>query len=201
MQLNAWYVPEDGNTPLDDDESEGLIPGHIVRRAELNEWEAENIRAAIAWAGARTPDMLQEKALRTLHKKMFEKTWTWAGQYRTNNKNIGPYSWQEVPRLIRDLLENTKAQYETAKHSPDEVDAVAARFHHQLVWIHPWPNGNGRHARQATDLLLRKWGRPPFTWGAASERADDHELRQEYLRALRAADAGDTEALLRFVRT
>lgn len=201
MELTAWYDPEDGNTPLDEDESEGLIPEHIGKRAELNEWEAENIREAIAWAGVRTPDMLDEKALRTLHKRMFGKTWRWAGKYRTSNKSIGPFPWQEVPRLVKDLLENTKVQHEAAKHSPEELDAVAARFHHQLVLIHPWPNGNGRHAREATDLLLRRWGRPPFSWGAASKRADSQELRQEYLRALRAADAGKMEPLVRFVRT
>lgn len=201
MELTVWYDPEDGNTPLDEDESAGLIPGHIARRAELNEWEAENIRAAIAWAGVRTPDMLDERALRTLHKKMFEKTWRWAGKYRTSNTSIGPYPWHEVPRLIRDLLENTKSQYQAAKRSPDELDEVATRFHHQLVLIHPWPNGNGRHAREATDLLLRRWGRPPFSWGAASKHAGNQELRQEYLRALRAADGGNVDLLMRFVRT
>lgn len=201
MELTAWYDPEDGNTPLEEDESEGLIPEHLTKRAELNEWEAENIRAALASVGVRTPDMLDERALRTLHRRMFEKTWKWAGKYRTSNKSIGPCPWQEVPRLIRDLLANTKVQYEAAKHSPDELDAVAARFHHQLVLIHPWPNGNGRHAREATDMLLRKWGRPPFSWGAASKRADNQELRQEYLRALRAADGGNVEPLMRFVRT
>jgi Fic-DOC domain mobile mystery protein B len=201
MELTAWHDPEDGNTPLDEDESEGLIPEHITKRAELNEWEAENIRAAIAWAAVRTPDMLKEGTLRALHKRMFEKTWSWAGTYRTSNKSIGPYPWQEVPRLIRDLLENTKTQYAAAKHSPDAIDELAARFHHQLVLIHPWPNGNGRHAREATDLLLRRWGRPPFSWGASSRRTDNQELRQDYLRALRAADAGNVEPLMRFVRT
>lgn len=201
MKLNARDDPKDGNTPLDEDESQGLIPEHISKRSELNEWEAENIRTGIEWAGARTPDMLNEKALRTLHKKMFDKTWAWAGKYRTSNKSIGPYTWQEVPRLMRDLLANTRAQYDEAKHSPDKVDAVAARFHHQLVLIHPWPNGNGRHAREATDLLLRRWGRPAFSWGMASKREENQEVRREYLGALRAADSGSLEALMRFVRS
>jgi len=199
--LNAWDDPKDGNTPLDEDESEGLIPEHIAKRSELNEWEAENIRAAIEWAGARTPDMLDEKVLRTLHKKMFGKTWKWAGKYRTSNKSIGRYAWQEVPRLMHDLLANTKAQYEAAEHSPDKLDGVAARFHHQLVLIHPWPNGNGRHAREATDLLLRRWGRPAFSWGRASKSDESRDVRREYLDALRAADGGSFEALMRFVRS
>lgn len=201
MGLNSWDDEKDGNTPLDEDESEGLIPVHISKRAELNEWEAENIRAAIEWAELRTPDMLEEKALRTLHRRMFDKTWAWAGKYRTSDKSIGPYQWHEVPRLMSDLIENTKAQYERAKHSPEQLDAVAARFHHQLVLIHPWPNGNGRHAREATDLLLRRWGRPAFSWGRASKRAEDQDVRGEYLGALRAADSGNFEALMRFVRS
>lgn len=206
MDREAWLEtvglnPMDGNTSLDEDELEGLIPEHIAKRSELNAWEAENIRAAMEWAGARTPDMLDEKALRTLHKKMFEKTWTWAGKYRTSNKSIGPYSWQEVPRLVQDLLANTRAQYEAVEHAAEQVDAVAARFHHQLVLIHPWPNGNGRHAREATDLLLRRWGRPPFSWGSASTRDDNQGARREYLNALRAADGGSFEALMRFVRS
>lgn len=201
MEMTAWHDPADGKTPLDEDESEGLIPAHITKRAELNEWEAENIRAAMVWAGARTPDMLDEKALRTLHKKMFERTWRWAGKYRTSNTSIGPYAWQEVPRLVQDLLANTKAQYKATEHSPNEVDAVAARFHHQLVLIHPWPNGNGRHAREATDLLLRRWGRPAFSWGAAAARLGYDEVRGQYLRALRAGDGGNFELLMQFVRS
>jgi fido (protein-threonine AMPylation protein) len=102
---------------------------------------------------------------------------------------------------VQYLLANTKAQYETAKHAPEELDAVATRFHHQLVLIHPWPNGNGRHAREATDLLLRRWGRPAFTWGAACTRSAAQDVRQEYLGALRAADAGDLALLMRFVRS
>jgi Fic-DOC domain mobile mystery protein B len=199
--MNTLGDPGNGNTPLDHDETEGLIPDHIVTRAELNEWEAENIRAAMAWASTRPLDMLDEKQLRTLHQKMFEKTWRWAGRYRTSNKSIGSYAWHEVPRLIRDLLANTKAQHAAAKHSPDELDRMAARFHHQLVLIHPWPNGNGRHAREATDVLLRRWGQPAFTWGAAMPRDGEWDVRQEYLRALRAADGGDLALLMRFVRS
>lgn len=201
MPVNTWGDQGDGNTPLDPDETEGLIPDHIVTRAELNEWEAENIRAAMAWASSRSLDMLDEQQLRTLHQRMFDKTWRWAGRYRTTTKSIGPYAGHEVPRLVRDLLENTRAQHASARHSPDALDRMAAGFHHQLVLIHPWPNGNGRHAREATDLLLRRWGRPAFTWGAADARGGTRDVRQEYLAALRAADGGDFAPLMSFVRS
>jgi fido (protein-threonine AMPylation protein) len=132
---------------------------------------------------------------------MFGATWEWAGSYRTSEKSISPFHWSEVPRLVEDLLANTRVQYEHANASPDALDSLAARFHHKLVHIHPWPNGNGRHARLTTDLLLRRWGRPPFSWGSATKYADDATPRKAYLTALRQADAGSYEELIRFVRT
>lgn len=201
MGSQPWIQDEDGNTPLDEDESEGLIPEHLARCSELNEWEAENIREAIQWAETRRPDVLDLRGLRGLHKKMFGRTWAWAGEFRTSNKSIGPYPWHEVPRLLHDLLENTKAQYESAKGSPAELDALAVRFHHQLALIHTWPNGNGRHARLATDLLLESWGRPAFSWGARAARVNAAVARSEYLKALRAADADSYDALNLFVRS
>lgn len=84
---------------------------------------------------------------------------------------------------------------------PAAMDKLAARFHHHLVQIHPWPNGNGRHARLATDLLLHRWGRPHFSWGGATHASDDSALRDNYLTALRAADAGSFDELFRFARS
>ena len=201
MDLSRGAGDGGGNTPLGEDESEGLILNHINTRSELNEWEAENIKQALEWAGARTPDVLDADALRTLHRKMFEETWTWAGSYRTRDQNISPFRWSEVPRRMNDLLASTRARYEHAKASPDALDKLAARFHHHLVQIHPWPNGNGRHARLATDLLLHRWGRPHFSWGGATHASDDSALRDNYLSALRAADAGSFDELFRFARS
>lgn len=151
-------------------------------------------------ARQQTLDM-DSNAVRTLHKKMFAQTWTWAGIYRTSEKSISRYSWAEVPRLVRDLLANTQEQFEVIKDSAEALDQLAARFHRQLVLIHPWPNGNGRHARLATDLLLQRWGRPLFTWGSRSNHADGAALRRSYLTSLRDADAGRFEPLERFVRS
>lgn len=200
MDARLWGASGEGNTPLDADESEGLLPPHITTRAELNGWEAENIREAIEWAAARTPDMLDREALKALHQRMFGKTWRWAGTYRTSEKSISPFTWSEVPRLVSDLLENTRAQHAHAMRSDRALDELAARFHHQLVLIHPWPNGNGRHARLATDLLLRRWGRPPFSWGSATSSGPHDVVRTRYLQALAAADNGRFDALYGFVR-
>jgi Fic-DOC domain mobile mystery protein B len=141
-----------GATPLDPDERDGLIPHHVQTRAELNQWEALNIARGEAWAFARrNVDPLSIEWLQELHRHLFGETWEWAGSFRRSDKNISPYRWTQVPVLMRDLVENVRAQYAASDQTPNAIDDIALRFHHELVRIHPWPNGNGRHARVATD--------------------------------------------------
>ena len=90
--------------------------------------------------------------------------------------------------------------YEQSSKTPEELDEMAMRFHRALVHLHPWPNGNGRHGRLATDLLLRDWGRPPFSWGGARDSAAKGNLRSRYISALKAADADEFDELARFIR-
>ena len=192
----------EGNTPLDEAEIEGLIPAHVQTRAELNAWEATNIGHAIEWAYGRAHvDVLSVETLQELHRRMFGATWNWAGTFRKSDKNISPHHWPQVPVMVRDLAMDTRAQYLASDKSPPLLDDIAMRFHHRLVQIHPWPNGNGRHARLATDLLLREWNRPAFTWGDAAGTGFGDAVRRAYIDALRAADAGEFEAQRQFVRS
>lgn len=187
----------EGSTPIDPDEADGLIPKHIENRAELNEWEQANIAAAEAWlATRRNHPVLDLEFLRGLHARMFGDTWTWAGHFRTTAKSIGIAAHQ-VPEAISNLIANTAWQIE---HKVFEADEIAIRFHHELVRIHPFPNGNGRHARLITDLLLLKLGRDRFSWGSAAIGRSS-ETRARYLEALRAADNGDLGRLRGFVRS
>ena len=192
--------PLEAGTPLDPDDSEGLIPTHVETRAELNQWEALNIaKAHAAFAGHRQLDLSVE-SLRRLHRTMFGETWKWAGEYRKSDKSTSPWHWTQVAGLMHELVLDTRAQYGASDKTGSSLDAIALRFHHRLVQIHPWPNGNGRHARFATDLLLASWGRPPFTWGNADLiRATD--ARGRYIAALRAADASDFRLLREFARS
>lgn len=187
---------DDASTPLTHEEREGLIPSYITLRSELNEAEQSNILEAAEWAFARKRDVLDERFLTNLHQRMFGRVWRWAGQFRTTDRNIGvdPY---RIPVDLRQLLDDCRYWIE---HDTYPTDEIAARFHHRLVFIHPFPNGNGRHARLATDLLLHNLGRPRFSWGQAN-LVDASETRQRYVAALRAADHHDIGPLLEFVRT
>ena len=189
------YPP--GATPLDPDEIVGLIPKHITTQAQLNDWESANIFEAMRWANKQKSDsFFEEGFLRKLHQKMFNQTWRWAGTFRSSNKNIG-VDWPQIAMKIHDLLENGRYQLE---HQIYELDELAVRFHHQLVLIHPFPNGNGRHARLMADILIMQSGQTRFSWGGARTTAAS-DIRQEYLAALRAADAGEIQPLLRFAQS
>jgi Fic-DOC domain mobile mystery protein B len=189
-------VQDEASTTLSEDERNGLIPSYITLREELNEAEQANILQAQEWAFARKRDVLETKFLNNLHKRMFGRVWRWAGAYRTTGKNIGvkPY---RIPYELGQLLDDCRYWIENGTYEPDEI---ATRFHHQLVKIHLYPNGNGRHARLATDLLLASLGKPQFTWGSDS-LIDQTQTRKDYIAALREADDHNIAPLRAFVRS
>jgi Fic-DOC domain mobile mystery protein B len=187
-----------GQTPLDADEAAQLIPKHIAVQEALDEWEQANIQRAVEWLGRqRNPEVLTIAFCLALHKRMFDRTWRWAGKFRQSDKNIG-CEWTQVPTRLQQLLDNTAYQLEN-KVLP--IDEATARFHHQLVFIHPFANGNGRHARLMTDALRKLEGVPAFTWGRSANRAELGDVRRRYVDALRAADGGDIEPILSFARS
>lgn len=185
-----------GATPLDADELASLIPGHISSQGELNEWEQLNIVHGEGWARKQRKEILNEAFLRQLHKQMFGETWKWAGDFRKSDKNIG-IDWLKIGVELKKLLDDAHYQIEYASYPPDEI---AVRLHHRLVAIHPFPNGNGRHARLMADLLVERLGQARFTWGSSS-LVDASATRQAYISALQAADARNYAALLAFVRS
>ncbi|AGX87637.1 mobile mystery protein B [Candidatus Symbiobacter mobilis] len=185
-----------GATPLDADELASLIPGHITTQSELNEWEQLNIVQGESWAHQQRTEILTEAFLRQLHKQMFGETWKWAGQFRKTDTNIG-VDWLKIGVEGKNLLDDAQYQSKHASYPPDEI---AVRFHHRLVAIHPFPNGNGRHARLMADLLVKRLGQPRFTWGSRS-LVHASETRQQYIAALQAANVGLIAPLLAFARS
>lgn len=187
----------DGATPLDEDEREGLRFRHIQTRAELDRMEQANIVEGMRWLSRqKSPDVLAEVFALKLHQKLFGEVWRWAGRFRTTEKNIGVAPHQ-IAMQLRNLMDDARYWTEHQTYPPLEL---ALRFHRRLVLIHPFPNGNGRHARIATDALLKfKLNHAPITWegrdaGKTLQAAGAH--RASYIQALRAADAKDFAPLL-----
>ncbi len=188
----------EGSTPLDPNERKGLLPTSVGTQAELNAFEQSNILEAERWAlGKRHRNCLSDGFVRALHRRMFRRVWSWAGTYRTTNKNLG-VDWPGVVSEVRKTCEDASFWIERQTYGWDEL---AVRFHHRLVSVHPFPNGNGRHARLMADVLLNTHRLEPFSWGSTDTLAVPGEVRAAYISALRAADGRDFRPLLRFVRS
>jgi len=198
MGLDFQYIT--GQTPLDEEENEGLLIPSIATRGELDEFEQQNIENAIQWTMSRsfnTEFVFTEDFVRLLHKKMYGDVWAWAGDFRRTNKNMGVDRWQ-IPTELKYLLDDAKYWHENNTFSSDEM---AIRFKHRIVQIHCFSNGNGRHSRLIADVIIEKiYRQPVFSWGASNLSAAG-ATRATYLKALKAADQGEYALLLAFVRS
>lgn len=186
----------DGHTELSPEDYEGLIPSYIATHGQLFEAEQRNISQALLRRPPRTEELLDDKYLRDLHRAMFGQVWDWAGQYRQRETNIGIDPTQ-IAVAVRSLVDDVAWWIGAETYAMDEI---AVRFHHRLVGIHPFRNGNGRHGRVAADYLARALGAEPFSWGRHRDISTT-DLRTAYLSALQAADAGETNPLLTFSRS
>jgi Fic-DOC domain mobile mystery protein B len=194
------FQTKEHETSLTEEEKLDLIPS-LSTRAELNEAERANILEARIWAMRRRTlqrdDLVTDTFTRELHQRMFDGVWKWAGCYRQTERNLG---W-EVQRLTEGVYNafadaRVWLQYETYP-----LQEAAVRLHHQLVRVHPWPNGNGRHARLMADVLLQSRGGGELTWGAGADIVNPGEIRTKYIEAIRKADAGDYGPLLAFAKS
>jgi Fic-DOC domain mobile mystery protein B len=198
MGLNLDYIY--GQTPLDEDEKEGLLIESITTRNELDEFEQLNIEKTTEWTirnKFKVDKILTEDFIKSLHKRMFDDVWAWAGQFRNSNKNIG-VDWINIGVELRKLLDDTKYWIENKTYDPD---VIAIRFKHRLVKIHCFPNGNGRHARLMADIMIETIsGRRAFDWRFSNMVKPDI-TRREYITAIKKADEGDIGPLLDFARS
>jgi Fic-DOC domain mobile mystery protein B len=194
--------PNDG-TPLTDGERQGLrLP--VLTRKELNRAEAEGISQAMTWLflsrrRLRPEAVTREKWLQRLHWRMYNQVWTWAGQYRTADRNLGVPYWR-IRMEMRDVQADVQAWLADTSAKRFSNDECAIRFGYRLVVIHPFPNGNGRWSRLVADALVVALGGRRFTWGGGA-LTETGRLRRSYITALQIADTtGDFAPLMAFAR-
>jgi Fic-DOC domain mobile mystery protein B len=197
MGLELQYI--DGQTPLDEEEREGLKIKSITTQGELDEFEQLNIEKAVEWTihnNFNSERILTEKFVKDLHKKMYGDVWKWAGEFRKSEKNIG-IQWTQIGIELKALLDDTKYWVDNATFSPEET---SIRFKHRIVEIHCFPNGNGRHSRMMADIILEFiFGKEIFSWCQSNMVIGDN-TRKEYIDALRKADNGDINPLIEFAK-
>jgi Fic-DOC domain mobile mystery protein B len=197
MGLELIYA--EGQTPLDEDENEGLKISSITTQGELDEFEQFNIEKAVEWVintKLKTEKILTDKFVRDLHKKMYGDVWKWAGEFRKSEKNIG-ITWTQIGIELKNLLDDTKYWVENKTYS---IEEIAIRFKHRIVSIHCFPNGNGRHSRMMADVIIDSLSDiEMFTWHQ-SNMVKANETRKTYIQALREADNGNIEPLIKFAK-
>jgi len=197
MGLDLDYI--NGQTPLDEDEKEGLLISTITTRGELDEFEQKNIEEAILWIYGKKLNLehvLSEEFIRKLHILMYGHVWAWAGEFRKTNKNIGVDKWQ-ISISLRTLIGDMLFWVTNKIYTEDEI---AIRFKHRLVSIHCFANGNGRHSRLMADIIIEKiFNKNVFTWGSAN-LSKESDSRKNYLIAIRKADDGEIGLLMEFAR-
>lgn len=186
----------DGATPLDPDEREGLRFKHVTTRRELDHLEQANIQEGLQWLPRRRDkDILNEAFVRELHRRLFGQVWAWAGSFRKTEKNIG-IDPRQISVQLRLLLDDVRYWVGHDTYPPLEA---CLRIHHRLVYIHLFPNGNGRHARIMADMLMTEiYKGKPIEWSGGYDLQAMNERRTAYIQALRLADRGDYAELLRF---
>jgi len=198
MGLKLEYI--EGQTPIDEDEKEGLIIKTISTRGELDEFEQANIQQAVEWTMKVTfskEEILTENFILLVHKKMFGEVWEWAGTKRKTNKNIG-VDKSRISIEIKKLIKDCEYWIDNKIFQPDEI---AVRFSHRVVQVHVFPNGNGRHSRLIADIFISHiFKKPVFTWGR-SNLSKSGDSRKKYLDALHKADEGIMKPLVTFARS
>ena len=98
---------------------------------------------------------------------------------------------EETPALMQGLVDDYRAGWVQVEAGGVDAVVFAADLHHRFASIHPFDDGNGRMARLLMNLVLMLAGYPPAVIR--------QENRPAYYGALAEADAGDLDALVRFV--
>jgi Fic-DOC domain mobile mystery protein B len=198
MGLNINYI--EGQTPLSEDEQEGLKISSITTREELDEFEQLNIEKAIQWTFGKklkTEQLFSEKFIKDLHKRMYGDVWKWAGTFRTSEKNIGIKSYL-IGVELKQLLDDAVYWTQNKTYNSQEI---AIRFKHRLVSIHCFANGNGRHSRLMADLIMEKlYNEKFFSWGS-NNLVKATEVRAAYIKAVKKADQQDLLPLIAFAKS
>lgn len=198
MGLKLDYIY--GQTPISEEEKEGLLIKSITTRGELDEFEQQNIEKAIEWTLTKkfTKEyILSEELIKELHRRMFNDVWEWAGKFRKTNKNLGVDKF-EIRVEIKKLIDDCNSWFENKTFGEDEI---AIRFKHRIVKIHPFPNGNGRHSRLLADIIAEKiFNKSVFSWGK-DNISKPGDIRKKYINSLYQADNGNINSLIEFSRS
>ena len=132
---------------------------------------------------------ISQEIIQELHALVTKGLLADSGKYRTENVRISgskttPPSYLKIVKLMNQYISDNK----NLKIHPIKK---AAFIHHELVFIHPFLDGNGRVARLITNLYLMNQGYCPIVL--------KKEDRRKYYQVLQRADDGDLSQFANFI--
>ena len=134
---------------------------------------------------------LNESLLLDLHRNICgDLTPDWAGKFRTTEVKVGQHSPplpHQVPMLVRDYFADLNVRLADMSAGKETLTLETLAFAEgRLLFIHPFPDFNGRATRLVLAEILRRQELPPV------ELAPENETgRKSYIEALEAADKLD----------
>ena len=193
---NYLFKNRDGNTPLDQNQIDGLLFSHVTTMGELDQLEDENIQKGLAWLNHYKGQFLSTDFTKKLHGKLFGDVWSWAGTFRKNDVNLSKVSSYDIQIELKKLFLDVETWI---KYKSISWDEIPAQFHHRLVCIHPFPNGNGRISRIMTEYFEKKNNKPITSWSESLSNFPK-KRRGDYIKALQEADRGNINQLIEFMK-
>lgn len=192
---------QDGQTPISEEDRQGLLLP-ITTLQELNDAEAANILICQTWLFARkrrlsSTSILTTSWVKALHRRMFNEVWRWAGEFRNLDTNIG-VAKENISYELSALIEDIKAKVKAREEWSLSEEEIAIELAYKAVLIHPFPNGNGRWARDLGDALMISLNKNRFTWGS---KLNPDLRRAAMLTSIRKAGVGDLVSYLKFAKS
>ena len=182
----------------------GLLQAHLVNKSDRDEAELEMIALAynkhVYRSRRKKADAVwfTEEFIRKVHSDMFGTLWEWAGKYRTTETNIG-VNWHQIPEQVARLVKDF--EFWNSAESKMSVLEIAARLQNRLTRVHPFKNGNGRHARLLTDIFFHSQKHPLPEWPQLQRMPQGDEIRKRYIAAMKKADLEDYDGLIKFIES
>jgi Fic-DOC domain mobile mystery protein B len=179
----------------------GLLLPHLLDRPSRDVVETELIDRAYqkyifrARPKQKETTWLRPEFIRQVHRDMFGELWDWAGKYRTVNLNLG-VDWHQIQEHVARLCGDFT--YWDSEQSKMPVFEIAARLQSHLTRIHPFKNGNGRHARLITDIFFHSRKMKLPRWPQIQRLSQGDRLRKDYVAAMKKADQEDYSGLIAF---
>ena len=153
----------EGNTLTLQETKMVIEEGFTIKGKSLREhFEAVNHQEAIEYVESLLSDnyQLKETDIMEIHALVLQKIEKdFAGRFRTSGVRISganfvPPNALKISELIAELIGWVNT-------SDIDILLKVAIFHHRMVWIHPFFDGNGRTTRLLFNLLLMQEGFPP----------------------------------------